>query len=105
MDELDSLNRDQGFAAGDRALQRAATAFAAAVDRTPGAVAARTSGRRFAVLVPGEGHGVLERIAAELADGPRVRLARATWREGDSGEDVLARARLGLRGQAVAGSV
>jgi HD-GYP domain-containing protein (c-di-GMP phosphodiesterase class II)/GGDEF domain-containing protein len=91
--DLAERNRQEGYAAGDRVLREVAGAFDRAAARTPGAVAARLSGRRLAVLVPGGGDGLSDRIAAEL-DGTPVRLGTATWRTGERGEDVVTRAAL-----------
>jgi diguanylate cyclase (GGDEF)-like protein len=103
LSELSMINRREGYAAGDMALQ----AVARVVERTMAAEPAtigRYSGRRLALVLPGAGHtGPLDRgtqIVEQLEElelaGPRVRLGVAHWQPGDQGEDVFARARVAL---------
>jgi diguanylate cyclase (GGDEF)-like protein len=103
LSELSMINRREGYAAGDMALQ----AVARVVERTMAAEPAtigRYSGRRLALVFPGAGHtGPLDRgtqIVEQLEElelaGPRVRLGVAHWQPGDQGEDVFARARVAL---------
>lgn len=103
LSELSAINRREGYAAGDMALQAAAREL----ERTMAGTAAtigRYSGRRLAVVLPGAGEtGAAERgvrIAEQLErvdrSGPRLRVCAAFWQPGDRGEDVLARARLTL---------
>jgi GGDEF domain-containing protein len=96
LEDLDRLNRVDGYAAGDHALLIAARAAQLAAARVGGRVY-RDSGRRVAVLV-GPGPDSRRRdLAAELhtefAIGPRVRVGVAHWQSGDTGEDLIARAR------------
>jgi diguanylate cyclase (GGDEF)-like protein len=100
LSELSMVNRREGYAAGDRALQTAARALERAVAGEPATVG-RYSGRRLAVVLPGTGHRVACEHEATLLQhlersGPRVRVSVAVWQHGDHGEDVLARARLAL---------
>ncbi|MCP9491791.1 MAG: HD domain-containing protein, partial [Solirubrobacteraceae bacterium MAG38_C4-C5] len=102
--DLGDINREHGFAAGDRALREAAAAFEAAASAIPGALAARLGGRRLALLLPAaQDRPPVDpeaNIGAALAGGPAVRLARAAWRSGDRGADVVGRARGGVRADA-----
>jgi diguanylate cyclase (GGDEF)-like protein len=95
---LSEINRREGYAAGDAALQE----LGLAIERALGGLAAtagRFSGRRLAVVLPNAGHHTASEIAARVAEGfdhAAVRTAVAVWQHGDHGEDVLARARLAL---------
>jgi diguanylate cyclase (GGDEF)-like protein len=97
---LSEINKREGYAAGDRALQELGHAVGRALDglaATPG----RFSGRRLAVVLPATGHHGATAVAARVAecfDGthPPIRAAVAVWHNGDHGVDVLARARLAL---------
>ena len=97
---LADINRREGYASGDRALQELGHAVGRALDgvaATPG----RFSGRRLAVVLPGTGHQGASAIAARVAAGfdgthPPIRTAVAVWHNGDHGADVLARARMAL---------
>jgi diguanylate cyclase (GGDEF)-like protein len=103
LSELSLINRREGYAAGDLALQAAARALERAVAGESETIG-RYSGRRLAVVLSGRGEGdVLERattLGAVLERlepaGPRVRVGVASWEPGDRGEDVFARARLAL---------
>ena len=95
---LPQVNRDEGYAAGDDAIRFAATAMHRVAGRR-GGTAARLSGARLAVLVRGldadAADGLEDELAAELADARGgVRIGVAAWQAGDSGEDVVNRARL-----------
>ena len=69
----------------------------------PGApgIACRYSGSRLLVLAPNTGQRAAERIKDEIGaavnGSPRIRCACVVWRPGESGDDVLARARLELQ--------
>ncbi|HEX2111955.1 MAG TPA: HD domain-containing phosphohydrolase [Gaiellaceae bacterium] len=96
--ELARTNAEDGYAAGDEAIQRVASAVQRAAVRC-GGTACRYSGRRIALLAPGDEQAADEcagEIANELAGGPRIRVATAVWRPGSTGEDVLRRARAAL---------
>jgi diguanylate cyclase (GGDEF)-like protein len=103
LSELSAINRREGYAAGDMALQAAARTL----ERTMAGTAAtigRYSGRRLAVVLPGAGdprgaeRGVhmIEELERVDRSGPRLRVGVAFWRPGDRGEDLLAKARLAL---------
>ncbi|HLM51035.1 MAG TPA: HD domain-containing phosphohydrolase [Solirubrobacteraceae bacterium] len=93
---LGDLNRRDGYAAGDEALVSAARAVQRAAART-GGVPCRAGGCRLALVLPAAGEETARRVAGELAGdlspagGPQVGVA--AWRPGESGADVVARAR------------
>ena len=96
--DLPRTNADEGYAAGDAAIQRVAQAVQRAGVRCGGTVC-RYSGRRIALVAPGgeqEAEECASEVATALGDGPRIRVATAVWRRGDSGDDVIARARTEL---------
>jgi diguanylate cyclase (GGDEF)-like protein len=97
---LREINRREGYAAGDQALQQLGIAVERALDGVA-ATAGRFSGRRLAVVLPGAGHHTATAIAARVVEGfdggeAPVRAGVAVWQHGDHGEDVLARAKLAL---------
>jgi diguanylate cyclase (GGDEF)-like protein len=97
--ELPHVNRLRGYTAGDEAIQIAGKAVQQAAVIC-GGTACRYSGRRLALIAPGADEEQAQRlasvIAGELADGPRVAVGAAVWHPGDSGIDVIGRARLAL---------
>jgi diguanylate cyclase (GGDEF)-like protein len=97
--ELPHLNRLNGYSAGDEAIRAAAKAVQQAAVIC-GGTACRYSGRRLALIAPGadedEAHRLATVVAGDLANGPRVAVGAAVWRPGDSGLDVIGRARLAL---------
>jgi diguanylate cyclase (GGDEF)-like protein len=100
LEDLGDVNASDGFAAGDAALREAAMVVQDAAARCEG-TAARYSGRRLALLVPGGDQQSAQELAGELVSriegqGRRVRSGVAVWEPGDSGGDVVGRARLGL---------
>jgi HD-GYP domain-containing protein (c-di-GMP phosphodiesterase class II)/GGDEF domain-containing protein len=99
LEDLEEVNAREGYRAGDHVIQAAARATQRAAQRLGGTVY-RDSGRRFAVLVPAPDAAAAPDVAAELhtefAIGPGVRLGVAPWQPGDSGEDVVHRARAAL---------
>jgi HD-GYP domain-containing protein (c-di-GMP phosphodiesterase class II) len=97
--DVERINREEGYAAGDEAIQHVARAVEAAAVRC-GGTACRDAGRRLALVVPGDEAAADEcssELSSVLDDGPSVRIASATWRPRESGDDVIARARAGLR--------
>jgi diguanylate cyclase (GGDEF)-like protein len=94
--ELARRNREEGYAAGDDELREVARVVDAAAARS-GGTGARDGGGRLCLLVPGADGEIAGRLARELgeelADASDVRIGVATWREGDAGDDVIARAR------------
>jgi diguanylate cyclase (GGDEF)-like protein len=89
--ELERLNREDGFAAGDRALNDAARE-AERVATIADGLAGRLSGRRIAILLPGYDEEAAHGLAEELSPDVSLRITCATWREGDCGIDVIDRA-------------
>jgi GGDEF domain-containing protein len=105
LSELSLINRREGYAAGDMALQAAARALERTMAGEPATIG-RYSGRRLAVVLPATGDNAASERAARLVaqlellerSGPRVRVGVAVWQREDCGEDVFARARLALEG-------
>nr|MBA3260986.1 diguanylate cyclase [Thermoleophilaceae bacterium] len=103
LSELSMINRREGYAGGDMALQAAARALERTMAGEPATIG-RYSGRRLAVVLPGTGDTTAPERGATLVEqleqlersGPRVRVGVAVWQPGDHGEDVFARARLAL---------
>ena len=99
---LAEVNESEGYAAGDAELRTAARAIQEVAARRNG-TACRYGGNRLALVVPGADESSVEALAAEVAaglrDGPEARTAVATWRAGDTGDAVIARARAGLDDQ------
>ena len=100
LSSLSQINRSEGYAAGDHALRELGKTIGQALNGMT-ATAGRFSGRRLAIVLPGAGHEAATELAARIAGGfdgasPPIRTAVAVWRNGDHGEDVLARARLAL---------
>jgi HD-GYP domain-containing protein (c-di-GMP phosphodiesterase class II)/GGDEF domain-containing protein len=100
LEELGQVNDDAGPLAGDRLIQAAARNAQRVAIRLGGR-AYRDSGRRLAIIAPlRNGRGaeeLLEEIRIEFATGPAVRSAAAVWGPGDSGDDVVGRARSAVR--------
>ena len=96
---LVELNREKGYAAGDDAIRALADEVQRVAGRC-GGTAARLSGRRIALVVPGAdesiGDQLAQEILRELGNEHDVRSSVAAWHKGDSGEDVLERARARL---------
>jgi HD-GYP domain-containing protein (c-di-GMP phosphodiesterase class II) len=96
--EIERTNADAGYSAGDRAIQRVAASVQRSAARC-GGTACRYSGRRMALVVPGDERAADEcarEIAADLRDGPPVRVVSAVWRTSETGDEVVARARAAL---------
>jgi diguanylate cyclase (GGDEF)-like protein len=100
LDGLDQLNRDVGFAAGDRCLAAVGHGLARAV--RAGDVLARVDGAGFAVWVETIDDAALAELAERLEArvrrdtagemGPAVH-ARIGWARPEPGDDALALAR------------
>jgi diguanylate cyclase (GGDEF)-like protein len=93
------INLRDGYAAGDAALKETARMLQGlAVDS--GGTACRDGGRRLALVVPHAEEEAVSALANEavatLAPGVRARAGVAVWRPGETAEDVIGRARLGL---------
>ena len=100
LEDLERVNVNLGFAAGDDALRSAGQALQAAALRCDG-IASRYSGRCFAMVIPGageaQGRALCNEIVAEVeAQGRRTRSSVAVWVLGRSGRDVIAEARRDL---------
>jgi HD-GYP domain-containing protein (c-di-GMP phosphodiesterase class II) len=104
LENLDEINRAEGYREGDRRILAAARNAQLAAARFGGSVY-RDSGRRLAVLVTGDVSGHQPDLATELhtefALGPEVRIGAAVGRPGETGEDLIARARATLDAQIV----
>ncbi|HYH60271.1 MAG TPA: HD domain-containing phosphohydrolase [Solirubrobacterales bacterium] len=96
---LAEVNEADGYAVGDEAIKEVAGCVQRIAVRH-GASAARMSGRRLALIVPNaddeRARAIAEEINSEVDGKHAVRFASACWVAGESGEDVLARARSGL---------
>jgi HD-GYP domain-containing protein (c-di-GMP phosphodiesterase class II) len=96
LEELEAINRRDGYREGDRAILAAARCAQLAATRFGGTVY-RDSGRRLGVLVAGAQERELRaELHTEFALGPDVRIGVASARTGETGEDALARARSAL---------
>ncbi len=99
LDELEAINRREGYAAGDHVILSAARCVQRAALRC-GGTAYRDSGRRFGLLVTGTSATAEPDLAAELhtefAVGPSVRVSLATQQAGETMDDVVTRARAAL---------
>jgi diguanylate cyclase (GGDEF)-like protein len=100
LSEIATLNRQEGYAAGDRAIQEVARAVQQAAARC-GGTACRYGGRRLGITAPEADELIAERLAAELkadlSKGQVVRTAVAAWEPGDAGDDVIGRAYVRLK--------
>jgi HD-GYP domain-containing protein (c-di-GMP phosphodiesterase class II) len=98
LEDLERVNQEASFVAGDRLLQVAARAARRAATRVGGR-AYRASGRRLAVVA--QAHDglspadVLHQVELEFAGGQTIAAALAVS-HGDEGDDVIARARRAL---------
>jgi HD-GYP domain-containing protein (c-di-GMP phosphodiesterase class II) len=98
---LPRINATEGYAAGDALIRHAARALQGAAVQV-GGTACRYGGSRLALLVPGcDAHRARDLVAEALLDLPEEAGALITasgWQEGDSGTEVVDRARAALRG-------
>ena len=103
LEDLARVNAEAGPLAGDRVIQAAARSAQRAAARLGGS-AYRASGRRLAVVAPvragSEPSAVLDDVRTELVGGPAVRTALALCDAGETGDEILARARGALEGEA-----
>ncbi len=95
--DIDEINRRDGYAAGDAAIQRVGRAVQGVAVRC-GGTAARYSGRTLALLVPDGDAAQAEVLADQLRgelddDPPAVRVSVAAWEPGEDGRDVIGRVR------------
>ena len=97
--DIGQINRTEGYAAGDEAIRAVAGALQRVAVRV-GGTACRHGGTRVGLIAPGADEAQAARlaseIAAELGATVRVRCGEAAWRSGESGDDVVVRARLSL---------
>jgi diguanylate cyclase (GGDEF)-like protein len=97
--EIGRINQTEGYAAGDDAIRRVATALQRAAVRA-GGTACRHAGARLGLIVPGGGAAAADRIAREvgddLGDDSPLACGSATWIEGETGDEVIARARAAM---------
>ena len=97
--DIAGINARDGYAAGVDAIRAIATAVQQVAIRV-GGTACRHSGRRIGLIAPGADESrvvsLASEIAAELGESPRVECGEAAWRSGESGDDVIARAKLSL---------
>ena len=100
LSEIASLNRQEGYAAGDRAIQAVARAVQRAAARY-GSTACRYGGRRLGSRNPEADELIAGRLAAELkadlSGSQVVSTAVAAWEPGDTGDDVVERAHVRLK--------
>ena len=96
MTDLTEINERESYAAGDEAIKQVAACVQRVAVRH-GASAARMSGSRLALVIPDadevRARAIAEEINVELEGSHTVRFASANWTAGESGDDVLARAR------------
>ncbi|CAA9494004.1 MAG: Metal dependent phosphohydrolase, HD region [uncultured Solirubrobacterales bacterium] len=99
---LEEENRRSGFPAGDAALSAAGRTLQR-VAVLHGGTAARHSGDRLALALPGADLDTALRLAEEVIGGLptslRARGGVGQWQPGDTGDDVVARARGALAGE------
>jgi diguanylate cyclase (GGDEF)-like protein len=94
--DIARINQSDGYAAGDALIRAVAAAVQRAAVRV-GATACRHGGARLGLIVPGADAAAAERIAWEIGedvemDG-QLKCGTAVWAPGESGDDVIARAR------------
>jgi len=96
LDEVPTVNRERGYAAGDAHLRTAARALSRLAVRH-GATACRENGLVLALLVPADRDADPEALQAEVREELRehgaLRVTCAQWQSGDDGEAVITRAR------------
>lgn len=92
---ITELNREHGYASGDQAIREVAGCVQRVAVRH-GASAARFSGRRLAMLVPEADDAMAREVNDGVDASVSLRFASAVWVPEESGEDVIARVRVGL---------
>ena len=102
--EIERLNREAGYAAGDEALKKAAGAVQRAAARC-GGFGCRYSGRKLALIAPRADERTAAHLAREIAeevDGrPAIRTAVAEWHAGEDIHDLVGRVQSELSKEAV----
>jgi HD-GYP domain-containing protein (c-di-GMP phosphodiesterase class II)/GGDEF domain-containing protein len=102
IDGVGELNRGSGWGAGDASIREAAATFEQAAQEC-GATACRYDGCSFAMVLSRAGREEAEPIASRLTQqlagaGRGARVGLAVWREGLTGDDVVAAARASVSG-------
>jgi HD-GYP domain-containing protein (c-di-GMP phosphodiesterase class II) len=97
---LPRINATDGYAAGDELIRSAARSLQRAAVRMAG-TACRYGGPRLALLVPGtDAAGARDAVAEALGGLPAeadAHVSAAGWQDGESGAEVVDRARAALR--------
>jgi diguanylate cyclase (GGDEF)-like protein len=105
-DEVEHINAVDGYAAGDAHLRSCARSLSRLAVRL-GATACREGGLTLALLVPSthaeDADTLAEQTREAMAGCGATSVAVETWRPGDTGDAVLARARVSLAADAEAG--
>ncbi len=95
LENLAQVNREQGYAAGDAALQRVGEVFRRAAAHVNG-IGFRVSGRRIGLVGPdldqADAQQLLTALRVELRAGTECGLGLAVWRPGESAEQLVERA-------------
>jgi diguanylate cyclase (GGDEF)-like protein len=99
-DEVERMNALDGYAAGDAHLRTCARSLSRLAVRL-GATACREGGLTLALLcpvgAPADPFALAEQTRETLADCGALRVAVETWRPGESGDALLARARAAVQ--------
>ena len=99
LDGLGEVNSRESYAAGDAVIKAAAKTLQAVAVRCGGS-ATRYSGSRLALLAPGLSEAGAREVAQELVSSmpepANARTGVAAWQNGDSGDEVITRARAAL---------
>ena len=104
--DIDAINVERGYAAGDETIRRVAAHLQSAGLRE-GASACRYGGAKLALLVPGatqqQAHRIVAEVTQDLGDEIHIVGAASAWRRGDAGSDVIARAKAAVTAREPAG--
>jgi diguanylate cyclase (GGDEF)-like protein len=94
--EIERINRESGYAAGDAAIQTVGHIVQGAAVKS-GGTAARHGGACFGLLLPHTDapgtEACRDELERSLANAPATRVVAATWNLGDDGDAVIDRAR------------
>jgi HD-GYP domain-containing protein (c-di-GMP phosphodiesterase class II)/GGDEF domain-containing protein len=99
--DLAEINERDGYAAGDEAIRFVATAVQRAAVRV-GGTACRHTGARLGLIMPGADESAAEQVKFEIGEdlgreGPGLSCGAAAWQPGDSGDDVIRRAKRSMK--------